>query len=822
MKKTICLHGFLLTAALAFAASGIRGANIAHFSPMATGASLPVAHCPLSIVDDPLSIVDDDGDNDGGKHRYLIKGIINDETGEPLAGATVRVSGTVYGAGTNSDGEFTVRVDEGKTYTIVASFVGYEPVEMQVKASTTPKHVTITLRPSSNQLNEVVVTGSFVEKPLKDVPVLTRVVTHKDIEAVNPMTIEDLLQYELPGLQIGYNSMSQLPEITYQGMEGEYLLFLIDGERVSGEGADHNVDFTRFNVDDIERIEVIRGAQSTIYGSNALGGVINIITKSATRPFSGNLNARYAGTNGQKYTASVGFKRDRFSSYTSGTYRQRDTYTLSDTSTDDDGTTSTTSSTTVWGYKIWDVSQKFSYTFNEKLSADAKGSFYWNERAKRSSRQYQEYYIDGTFSAKVKYLINENQQLTFGYIYDNYKKDNRYCFKYIYGENDYKHVDSVYTNYRNVKQTPRIDYTGTFGKHTISAGFEGEIEYLKHYMLEDSSHVSNQAYALYLQEDWKIKDGLNIIAGLRADYHEKYHLHVTPKISLMYKPLDLLTLRVGYARGFRSPSLKELYECYDMGGMGYFMIYGNEDLKPETSDQFSLSAELNKGGWNASVSASHNRFHDKISYTWMTDSETNSSGYNDMQYLNTDKAKTTSIEAILRYRFNWGLTLTGSYVFTDDYEEVFGVDYETGESGYFNISSVRPHMMTFNFNYSHKFGKIGVNASLVGQWAGSFNYYTTGSDTDSDGYYLDANGNRYVDANGDALTVYELSSDFGSRSVWTLNMGVNLPRGISCSLGFDNIFNFKDKSSDSSLQVPQKGISVVGSVSINLADLFKL
>lgn len=98
------------------------------------------------------------------------------------------------------------------------------------------------------------------------------------------MDIETLLQYELPGIQFNYNSMSKLPEITYQGMSGEYLLFLVDGERISGEGSDHNPDFSRFNIDDIERIEVVKGAQSTLYASNALGAVINIITKSANRP----------------------------------------------------------------------------------------------------------------------------------------------------------------------------------------------------------------------------------------------------------------------------------------------------------------------------------------------------------------------------------------------------------------------------------------------------------------------------------------------------------------------------------------------------------
>lgn len=735
------------------------------------------------------------------KRNLVFKGVVLDENGEPLPGATVRVQGTVFGAGTNSQGEFNIRVDEEKTYTLIISYMGYDPVELQERPAVNPERLTVKLKPSQNNLEEVVVTGSFVEKPLKDVAVLTRVVSQKDIQALNPMSIENLLQYELPGLQIGYNSMSQLPEITYQGMEGEYILFLVDGERVSGEGADHNVDFTRFNVDDIERIEIIKGAQSTIYGSNALGGVINIITKSATRPFSGSLNARYGSSTGQKYTASVGFKRDRFTSYTSWTHRQRDTYKLADTETSSDGTSSTTSTTTVYGYKIYDFSQKFGYTFNEKLSADVKGSYYWNQRAIRNNNLYQEYYVDYTFSAKVKYLLAEHQQLTFGYIYDNYKKDNHFF-----------RIDSTYTNYRNVKQTPRIDYTGTFGDHTISAGFEGELEYLKHYMLADSSDVSSQAYALYIQEDWKVNDEWNIIAGLRSDYHEKYHLHVSPKISLMYRPNSELTFRGGYARGFRSPSLKELYEEYDMGGMGYFMIYGNEDLEPETSDQFSVSGEYNKGGLNASLSFAHNRFHNKIAYGYIASD--NESGYSDMQYFNSDHAKTTSVEAIVRYRFDWGLTVTGSYVYTDDYQAVSGVDYYTGESGKFNTSSVRPHMATFNANYSHKFGKIGTSLSLVGTWAGGFDYYLS-SETDT-------NGDSYVDANGESVYCYYLSNNFGSRTMMTLNLGLTFPRGISCTVGLDNLLNFKDKSTDSSLQVPQKGISAVFSLSINIADLFKL
>ena len=239
-------------------------------------------------------------DNDTEKdYRYLIRGVVVDENGQPMPGAAIRVLGSTFGAGTNTSGEFVIKLEDMEERTLRISFMGYEPATVKaVPAENPSKVVSVRLEPARNQLNEVVVTGSFIEKPLKDVPVLTRVISQKEIKALNPQSIETLLQYELPGLQISYNSMSQLPEITYQGMDGEYLLFLVDGERVSGEGADHNVDFTRFNVDDIERIEVIKGSQSTIYGSNALGGVVNIITKNADRPFTGNLNARYAGING--------------------------------------------------------------------------------------------------------------------------------------------------------------------------------------------------------------------------------------------------------------------------------------------------------------------------------------------------------------------------------------------------------------------------------------------------------------------------------------------------------------------------------------------
>ena len=712
---------------------------------------------------------------------YFIEGCITDENKEPLPGASVVIKGTTLGVGTNTGGLFSLRTRRGGTHTLMISFTGYIPQEVEVDLEKYKGNVNIQLQQSKNQLDEVIVTGSNTERPLKDVPVLTRVITAKDIQALNPMSIESLLEYELPGLQISYNSMSQMPQITYQGVGGAYLLFLVDGERVSGEGADHNVDFTRFNVDDIERIEVIKGAQSIAYGSNALGGVINIITKKATRPFTGTITGRYAGSNGQKYTASVGGKHNKFSTYTSFTYRTRDTYTIGDdegkvsTTTTADGTVSEkvalVGSTTVYGYEIYDVSQKFGYSITEKLSADIKGQFYHNKRDIRTGYKFQDYFIDYAFNGKVKYLIAENQQLNLSYVYDNYKKDKNYF-----------DIDFVRTDYKNRTQIAKADYSANWGNHAFNEGFEGNFEYLKHYMMKDSSHVTNEAYALYVQDNWQIIQNLNVVAGVRADYHRKYKLHVTPKVSVMYRPDDIFTLRGGYSQGFRSPSLKELYQEYDMGGLGWMMLYGNPDLEPETSDQYTLSAEATKGGMNISVSGYHNRYHNKIAYAQLGD------GSSDKQYINAENAKTTGIETILQYKTNIGITLSGSYAYINDYEEVDGK----------NTSYVRPHSLTFRGMYNKRFRKIGTNFSFNGHWGSKVDRYSVSSD----GSFT--------------LTEYK------ARTLCSVSAGVELPRGLMISGGIDNLLNFKDKASDSSLQLPQRGITGYISVNINLADMFRL
>ena len=120
-------------------------------------------------------------------------------------------------------------------------------------------------------------TGTRTPKFLKDTPIQTRVITSRDIARTDATNVQDLLQQELPGVEFSY-SMNQRTHLNFAGFGGQGILFLVDGERLAGESMD-DVDFSRLLMAGVERIEIVKGASSALYGSSAAGGVVNIITK---------------------------------------------------------------------------------------------------------------------------------------------------------------------------------------------------------------------------------------------------------------------------------------------------------------------------------------------------------------------------------------------------------------------------------------------------------------------------------------------------------------------------------------------------------------
>ena len=711
--------------------------------------------------------------------NYIIKGVVMTANGEPLAGASIVVEGTNINCGSNSKGEFSLNVQKDKVYKLRVSYLGYTPRLITVPASGHPP-LKIKLQPSETALNELVVTGSRYERQLKDVPVITRVISREEIETVNPVDFTTLLEYTLPGIQFYYNTMSQVPEITYQGMDAKAVLFLLDGERISGESGDSNIDYSRFNINDIERIEVVRGAASTLYDSRAIGGVINIITKKSVRPFTASMNTRYAGKKGQSYSASAGVNLHRFSSLTSFGWRKRDSYLVKDEQgkqkeiINPDG--SVTKSKTdpvafnIYGYSIMDVSQKLSYNFSDRFTGSARISYYTNKRDKYDNARYYQRYRDLILSGKLKWQFADNQNLDLSYIRDNYIKDNVY-------------VDDDERVYGNVNSTIRLYYTGMFGKHTLSGGVDLLREDMKHHFMKDTATVHMNQYSFCLQDDWRLTDKMNVVVGVRGDKGGSYRLHFTPKVSVLYRPLKTITLRAGYSQGYRIPNLKELYQEFNMGGMG-IMMYGNKDLKPEEGTQISASVEYDYKGLNLSVSTYHNRYKNKISYEYISPGKS----WN-MKYVNALNVKTTGVEVTANYKLPFGLRFSGGYSYVYDYDERDG----------YNMSWVRPHSARLSSVYKHRFGKTTESVAFNTSWVSSITRYAYSS---SDKTYT--------------------KTKYDPRTLCSLNLRSELPRGIAIGLMVDNIFNYRDKAVDSAVQLPENGRTFVATVSINIADMFKL
>lgn len=711
--------------------------------------------------------------------NYIIKGVVMTANGEPLAGASIVVEGTNINCGSNSKGEFSLNVQKDKVYKLRVSYLGYTPRLITVPASGHPP-LKIKLQPSETALNELVVTGSRYERQLKDVPVITRVISREEIETVNPVDFTTLLEYTLPGIQFYYNTMSQVPEITYQGMDAKAVLFLLDGERISGESGDSNIDYSRFNINDIERIEVVRGAASTLYDSRAIGGVINIITKKSVRPFTASMHTRYAGKKGQSYSASAGVNLHRFSSLTSFGWRKRDSYLVKDEQgkqkeiINPDG--SVTKSKTdpiafnIYGYSIMDVSQKLSYNFSDRFTGSARISYYINKRDKYDNARYYQRYRDLILSGKLKWQFADNQNLDLSYIRDNYIKDNVY-------------VDDDERVYGNVNSTIRLYYTGMFGKHTLSGGVDLLREDMKHHFMKDTATVHMNQYSFCLQDDWQLTNKMNVVVGVRGDKGGSYRLHFTPKVSVLYRPLKTITLRAGYSQGYRIPNLKELYQEFNMGGMG-IMMYGNKDLKPEEGTQISASVEYDYKGLNLSVSTYHNRYKNKISYEYISPGKS----WN-MKYVNALNVKTTGVEVTANYKLPFGLRFSGGYSYVYDYDERDG----------YNMSWVRPHSARLSSVYKHRFGKTTESVAFNTSWVSSITRYAYSS---SDKTYT--------------------KTKYDPRTLCSLNLRSELPRGIAIGLMVDNIFNYRDKAVDSAVQLPENGRTFVATVSVNIADMFKL
>lgn len=584
-------------------------------------------------------------------------------------------------------------------------------------------------------LNQVVVTGTLTPKTLANTPVLTRVITSRNIERMDATNVKDVLVAELPGLEFSY-AMNQQTTLTLQGMGGMNVLFLIDGERMAGETLD-NIDFSRLSMDNVERIEIIKGAATALYGSNAVGAVINIITKQSSEPWSLHLKTRFANRHHQqRHDASFGFNAGRFNNMLTAQADGFKTYTVFNSDGD---------STNVYGNKQLNVKDKLTFSLNDRMRLTARGSYYFHERD--ASTYMKDRSRDFSAGLRLSGALSDNDHLDASVSVDRFDKS----YYYPTTEKDF-------LNYKNLQHIARTTYTHTFDKQ-FNATFGGDFmrDYLMSYQFsQDENHHQQHTADIFSQLDWKINKHWNIVGGLRGDYFSRHGWELTPKVTAMFS-YKRLRLRGNYSRGFRAPTLKETYMNFNMANI--FYIYGNQDLKSETSDNFSLGGEYTMKNYNFTLTTNYTDLDNKISTVWNASLD---NGRGAMQYHNINGTRFLNVEATAAARYSNGIGAKFSYAFFHEFP--IGDDNRT--------ATTRPHSLTGQLDYDKKITEnYKISATLQARYLSAATFYTL----------------------NDSYNGYQKTSSI-DYSLWKLTFTQRFWNAINIILSVDNLFNYIPKT----------------------------
>jgi outer membrane receptor for ferrienterochelin and colicins len=439
-----------------------------------------------------------------------------------------------------------------------------------------------------------VVTGSRGERRAGDAVVPTEVITRQQIESLGVRDLPQLLQQH-PGVEMVYTSRGT--GLRLQGMDPEYVLILVDGQRVAGRSGSFT-DISRFSLRDIERVEIIKGPAAALYGADAIGGVINLITRRPTKVFEGSAGGMFGTLLEADIRGYAGSKLGPFELRAGGGYRTRNPY-------DWDKSDPATSGA---GLKRADGDLEVAYAPNEDLRVWARTQYIFTDLngvdINTSGALFDHYQRTEAFDTWLGYRQRFNGVTTatlrghFGLFKDQLLVDQRGS----------KALDEYSVNltrfYEAVAQVEhRVD------NHIISGGVEGYFERLNSTRI-DPNIVQRGRVGIFLQDEWVVTNGsgpkLTLSTGFRADVDTQFGWAPSPRIALKVDPIPELTLRASFGMGFRPPSFSELYLRFSNAGVGY-IVQGNANLKAEKSISANISADwrLPLQGWVLSASAWH-------------------------------------------------------------------------------------------------------------------------------------------------------------------------------------------------------------------------
>ena len=598
----------------------------------------------------------------------------------------------------------------------------------------------------NKELTQVVVTGTGTHNKAQNAVVPVQVITSEELQRMHVTNLEDALTRLTSSVTMMTNGMGST--MMMNGLNEDYILILENGKRLTGDDR-----YTRINMANVKRIEVLSGASSALYGSEAIGGVINIITTapSMTAPSAEkHQEAVVDVTNNTSYTSkgrfseaiAVNFEKGRLSSSSSFQHRQANNWQVNDME-EVMGELKPTGRVMSQGFHSNQLNQRLTWDMGKGVTFYLKGSFYdYNTDRPQMARYFKGSTKKGVtvFTEKDAYSYDLHHQ---DYMYGagaTWKLSSKtYLEADFYSDNLISERDSFDT-YRpgGTQLTKKTHYyngtlkgifrLGSWNK--LSAGAEYVHETYKSY---NFAFRSMYTISLFAQDEMRFLKNLQGVVGVRYIYNRNFGSYATPSVALMYSP-GKFRFRAGYSTGYRTPTLLQMY--YENDETKNVTI-GNEDLKPEKSNYYNVSAEFNNNWMSLKLGGFINDVRDMISYRVLTDAEVTERGLDTkyptatkyQQRDNIDKAKVRGLHLSATFYLPQNIRLGGAYTFTDTEAKTVELNAETQlyETTTEPTDRSVKHTGRVFAGWEHTWGNyrlnIDLNGHLQGQrWSTSYGY----------------------------------------------------------------------------------------------------
>lgn len=586
-------------------------------------------------------------------------------------------------------------------------------------------------------LDEIILTATRTERQLSSIPLPVTLVSKKKILQSGTIRLNEILN-EQAGI-ITVADESGFEGVQIQGIASDYILILIDGVPLVGRSAG-NFDLSRLTVGNIKQIEVVKGPSSSLYGSEALGGVINIITEKPTsEALHGNASYRIGSFAQQDINLDV---KQRFKKLRYGFFANRFSSEGYDLDPNVEGQT-------VNPFENYTVNGRVYVDFNDKFSLFTSARFY--DQVQDAGFTLNEVRFEGDSEerewnahARLDQKWNDKFNTSYELYYTNYTANE--VLADPISEDVLSDSDFDQTLFR-----PEIRGNYAFTKTgTLTAGIGVQYDALDRTFFDEN--VSFNSQYVYGQYDFHPIEKLNVIAGVRFDNHSEYSNQFSPKLALRYTLTDAISVKASAGYGFKAPDFRQLYFDFANSVVGYTVLGYNvaleklqelqdqgqlldvvvseedlsDPLEAESSVGYNLGFTFKEGKWNSELNFFRNDITNLID-TRIIARKTN--GQNVFSYVNFDEIYTTGFEINAAYAVNDALNVSAGYQLLYAYDkqnekrveagQVFARDPATNQtvavapSDYFGLVNRSRHNTNFKVFYDIASAKTNLNLRLL-------------------------------------------------------------------------------------------------------------